>query len=65
MLKYGILDSLFKIFPRLDRIQFFVPFTYNYLAVAIENQKRRASRKVSCPCAIELKDDKNEQYFSA
>ena len=49
MLKYGILESLFKILLRLDRIQFYVSFSYNYLVVEIENQKRRASRKVSCP----------------
>ena len=49
MLKYGILESLFKILLRLDRIQFFVSFSYSYLVVVIENQKRRASRKISCP----------------
>ena len=49
MLKYGILDSLFKILLRLDRIQFFVSFSYNYHVVEFENQKRHTSRKVSCP----------------
>ena len=37
MLKYGILESLFKIISRLDRIQFFVSFSYSYLVVLNRN----------------------------
>ena len=45
MLKRDIFAHLKKIALIHVRIRFFVSFTYNYLAVAIENQKPRASRK--------------------